>query len=249
VKVREHFDEKADSYYEHVYLSGKKNHHVHNQQVRREYFRGLIYEHQARQNGLGLDIGAGPGSITIVLAQGGFDTYAVDLSFRMLRNNRKYAGNDAKLAQCSAESLSYKNGAFDIVTAAGVLEYVDDDNKALGEILRVLKPGGTLIISVPIKESALSAHARKFLVRLLFKKDIAPFHHKHYTPERFREKVEKAGYRLETSTSHHFVFFPLDYLVPNLSVRFDYILTRLFAKSSALGRFGKTYIVSARKPS
>ena len=248
MKVREHFDEKADSYFEHVYLSGKKNHHVHNQQVRRTYIRGLIGELRVQQDGLGLDIGSGPGSIAMYLAQAGFDTCAIDLSFRMLLNNRKYAGNGVKLAQCSAESLCYEDEAFDVVTAAGVLEYVEDDSKVLGEILRVLRPGGTMIISVPIGESAVSAHVRRILFRLLFNKEVDPFHHKHYTREEFREKVDEAGFRHESNISHHFVFFPFDYLVPGLSVRFDYSLTRLFGKSSTLGRFGKTYIVSAIKP-
>lgn len=248
VKVKEHFDRKADNYYEHVYLSGKNNHHVHNQQVRRTYFRDLICEHQVRQDSLGLDIGAGPGSITIDLAQGGFETYAIDLSFHMLLNNRKNAGNDVKLAQCSAESLCYQDGAFDLVTAAGVLEYVEDDSRVLSEILRVLKPGGTLIISVPVKESVVSSQIRKIFVSLVFKMEIDRFHHKHYIPRRFLEKVETAGYRLESSISHHFVFFPLDYLAPNLSIYFDNILTRLFSRNRTIGRFGKTYIVSVMKP-
>jgi ubiquinone/menaquinone biosynthesis C-methylase UbiE len=69
----------------------------------------------------------------------------------MLINNRQNTGSFVKQSQCSADAICYKDNSFDVVTAAGVLEYVANDQRMLGEIMRVLKPGGMLIISVPTK--------------------------------------------------------------------------------------------------
>jgi len=46
-------------------------------------------------------------------------------------------------------SLSYKDEAFDIVICSEVLEHIPKDEKAVKELLRVLKHKGTLAISVP----------------------------------------------------------------------------------------------------
>ena len=45
------------------------------------------------------------------------------------------------------QKLPYKNNSFDCVIFAGVLQYIPDKNKAIKECFRVLKKGGTLIIS------------------------------------------------------------------------------------------------------
>ncbi len=43
--------------------------------------------------------------------------------------------------------LPYPNQYFDVIVSNGVLEHVDDDKSSLYEIVRVLKPGGTLVIT------------------------------------------------------------------------------------------------------
>ncbi|MFH1149759.1 MAG: methyltransferase domain-containing protein [Actinomycetota bacterium] len=47
--------------------------------------------------------------------------------------------------------LDLPSGEFDWLFCYHVLEHVDDDEKALSEMFRVLKPGGTAVISVPIR--------------------------------------------------------------------------------------------------
>jgi len=245
--VQQHFDSKANRYYEHYYRSGRLNCYVHNQQMRRQYFRNVILANGTPGGGMALDVGSGPGSIALDLLERGWETFCVDVSFKMLLHNRKNTRSATKLTQCSADALSYKDDTFDIVTAAGVLEYVRDDSKALREIVRVLKPGGTLIISVPIGK-AMSSYIRMYLARLLFKRETNPFCRKGYTVKNFRKDVEEVGFTVRTSISHHFVFFPVDYLFPNISVQLDYFLTSILGKTSLLGSLGKTLIISAIKP-
>lgn len=51
-----------------------------------------------------------------------------------------------------AQQLSYADASFDLVTHTEVLEHVPDDARALAELLRVLRPGGTMIFTVPMHE-------------------------------------------------------------------------------------------------
>jgi ubiquinone/menaquinone biosynthesis C-methylase UbiE len=51
--------------------------------------------------------------------------------------------------QGDALGLPFADGAFDRVIAAEVLEHIDDDTAALRELVRVLRPGGTMAVTVP----------------------------------------------------------------------------------------------------
>ncbi|HEV7491594.1 MAG TPA: class I SAM-dependent methyltransferase [Rhodanobacteraceae bacterium] len=50
------------------------------------------------------------------------------------------------------QRLTYENASFDLVTHTEVLEHVPDDARAIGELLRVLRPGGAMIFTVPMHE-------------------------------------------------------------------------------------------------
>jgi ubiquinone/menaquinone biosynthesis C-methylase UbiE len=247
-ELREYFDQKARSYDEHVYLSGTKDCYVYNQQRRRDFFRRLIrgLRDGEASPGLALDIGSGPGTIAQELRSRGFRTHCIDLSFGMLLQNRENNGEEVSLAQCSADALCYRDDSFDVVTAAGVLEYVPDDRRVLHEILRVVRPGGTLIISVPVREWLF--WLRKQVVTRVAGKRRPHFHHKRYTPIAFRRQLEEAGFSVKATVAHQFVFFPFDYLFPELSTRLDRALTRRLSGSSRFALFGKTFIVEATKP-
>jgi SAM-dependent methyltransferase len=55
----------------------------------------------------------------------------------------------AAAASADATRLPFADGAFDAIIAAEILEHVPDDTAALAEIARVLRPGGTLAVTVP----------------------------------------------------------------------------------------------------
>ena len=58
-----------------------------------------------------------------------------------------------------AETLPFPAGAFDLVTCQTVLQHVADPAAALGEMLRVLRPGGLLLLSEPDNGASLVAQA------------------------------------------------------------------------------------------
>jgi SAM-dependent methyltransferase len=59
------------------------------------------------------------------------------------------AENGAGVVQGDALHLPFPDGAFDRVIAAEVLEHIPDDNSAMHELARVLRPGGTMAVTVP----------------------------------------------------------------------------------------------------
>jgi SAM-dependent methyltransferase len=52
--------------------------------------------------------------------------------------------------QADLRKLPFDDNSYDFVYASHVLEHVDDDRRALAEIVRVLRPGGVAILPVPI---------------------------------------------------------------------------------------------------
>lgn len=54
--------------------------------------------------------------------------------------------------------IPFPENSFDIVFCNHVLEHVDDDHKAMKEMLRVLKPGGWGIIQVPLDEKRIATY-------------------------------------------------------------------------------------------
>ncbi len=101
-----------------------------------------------------LDIGCGAGVDSIMAAQlvGAAGTVTgIDLVHEMLaraRANARLAGIDnVTFLESSAEKLPFPDGSFDAVISNGVFNLVVDKVKALGEVFRVLKPGGRLLLA------------------------------------------------------------------------------------------------------
>lgn len=101
-----------------------------------------------------LDCGVGNGCLTIALAslmKGTADFHAIDTSAEMLvqaKSVMQHADLDPHLQQADVISLPYEDQSFDVVMAAHVLEHLPDPQRALAEMVRVLKPGGMVFLCV-----------------------------------------------------------------------------------------------------
>ena len=54
------------------------------------------------------------------------------------------------LVHADLTELPFEDDSFDLIVCAHVLEHVQDDRRAIGELFRVLRPGGFAIVQVPI---------------------------------------------------------------------------------------------------
>ena len=100
-----------------------------------------------------LDVGCGPGSLTIPAARKvgkGGKVAGIDASPEMIEvaiRKAKKQHLDIDLRVAPVEALPFGDGEFDVVLSSLMLHHLPDDVKAQGlaEIIRVLKPGGRLI--------------------------------------------------------------------------------------------------------
>jgi SAM-dependent methyltransferase len=93
-----------------------------------------------------LDIGCGTGYVANLYASGGANVTAVDIADRSVQLTRKRLelnGLRADVRQANAEQLPFDDASFDVVTSFGVLHHTPDTARALREVHRVLRPGGT----------------------------------------------------------------------------------------------------------
>ena len=92
-----------------------------------------------------LDIAAGTGSSSRPLADAGAEVIPLDFSKGMLEAGRK-RHPDLAFTHGDALALSFKDNEFDVTTISFGLRNTSDTLKALSESLRVLKPGGRMVV-------------------------------------------------------------------------------------------------------
>lgn len=96
-----------------------------------------------------LEIGCGLGVDLCDFARRGLDVTGIDIAPQAVEMSRRHlAVHGLKGSVCveNCEKLSIENDAFDIVYSSGVIQHTPDIEAAVGEIMRVLRPGGTLIV-------------------------------------------------------------------------------------------------------
>jgi ubiquinone/menaquinone biosynthesis C-methylase UbiE len=107
-----------------------------------------------------LDLGCGAGRDAFEMYRRGADVVAFDQDADELSRVRDVfvamaeAGEvpedaEADVKEGDALSLPFADGEFDRIVAAEILEHVPADIQALGELVRVLRPGGTIALTVP----------------------------------------------------------------------------------------------------
>jgi len=107
-----------------------------------------------------IDVGCGAGRHAFEAYRRGADVVAFDRDESELRsvetilramgdNGEAPAGASAQVVVGDALNLPYADETFDCVIASEILEHVPQDDAAIAELVRVLKVGGTLAVSVP----------------------------------------------------------------------------------------------------
>jgi SAM-dependent methyltransferase len=106
-----------------------------------------------------LDLGCGVGRHALLLARAGFEVTACDpapTGLRIARDAALAEGLDVRVHAARAAALPYGDAAFDHVLAFNVLPYDTPEGlrAAIGEIARVLRPGGSVLATMRSKRHA-----------------------------------------------------------------------------------------------
>lgn len=134
----------------------------------RHFFRLTLIEaliKNSLKKGVLLDAGCGDGSLSMRLAGRGFHIYAVDSSQEwcdIFKARLRNSNLEERIKIFCSPLLkgNFERGFFDCIICGEVLEHIDDDLETLKNFYLLLKRGGILILSVPLKNKGLDSWDR-----------------------------------------------------------------------------------------
>lgn len=161
---------------------------------RRRLFENLIREAGITPAAAVLDIGTGTGANLRLLRDMGFSNVTgIDPSSHAARwCAEKGLGS---VRQGDARALPLGDASIDFVMATDVVEHVEQDDLALKEIARVLKPGGLALITVPAFQSLWGLQ------------DVKSFHYRRYRRAPFLRQIAAAGLGVRDSFYFNYLLF------------------------------------------
>ncbi len=195
-----------------------------------------------------LDLACGPGIMIKGLRAKNYRVTAVDAAPDMVALAKNEAPNDA-MVTCEvgdAYALSVEDKSFDIVTAMGLIEYLDDEPKYMSETNRIIKDGGVAIITYPNVWSPWRIWNRflRFVTRFGKKPLLL---HREYTVKRTLAQFRAHGFEPTRVVYYNFklVPFPLDRYFPRFTVWTSKVFEHL--DRTPLKFLGTAFIVEATK--
>lgn len=263
--VRDFFDRDSEDYQLKHYGPGARSF----MSVRLERMLHAVDGLQLPTGALVLDAGCGPGDFLLEMLRRGFRAIGVDTSSRMLKQARHLLAaephaHEAELQQARIEQLPFADGCFDLVSSAGVLEYLAADAPAIRELSRVVRPGGHLLLPItnawspagwldaPVEwlkrrpsilglANRLRLRAGRPVLRARY------FQVRKQTRRGIRAELERAGMSLRAECYFHFLPWPrpVDKLFPRLTAALGVRMEPL--AETWLGPLGEGYLSLARK--
>ncbi len=133
--------------------------------------RGLVKFFEQRVGNVSgrkvLDVGFGSGGVAIAFNQAGAIAYGVDVDPELkdiAERNIIAHGAQADLHIYDGKKLPYPDSYFDFITSSSVLEHVSFPDLLLNDCLRVLKPSGRMLLSLPNKWYPKETHTLAYFV-------------------------------------------------------------------------------------
>ena len=142
-----------------------------------------------------LDAGCGSGRMLPMLRAFG-RPIGVDASLEGL-----HLGGHPGVARASLTGLPFRAGVFDAVVCLDAIEHVERDDVVLGELARVLRPGGLLVLTVPAYGWLFSRH------------DVALGHVRRYSGGELKRKLLASGVTVRYLSPFNTLLFPLAAIV------------------------------------
>ncbi|MEZ4861298.1 MAG: methyltransferase domain-containing protein [Caldilineaceae bacterium] len=151
-----------------------------------------------------LDVGAGTGLLTMMMAEdGASEVVGVDISPAMLEmaeylrlSSASKAARNVSFRLAAAQKMPFRNESFDVVICRLLLHHSHKPERILQEIKRVLKPGGTMVLAEllgaddPVKRATQNTiEARR-----------DPSHVAAYSVDQYRKLINQTGLTIETES-------------------------------------------------
>lgn len=168
-----------------------------------------------------LDVGTANGYLLEVAAEKGFEVYGTEISSSSLAiaklkfPDRIFAG--------TLEKQNFEADFFDVVTLTDVFEHLNDPQKTMTEIRRVLKPGGWLFVISPNSDS---------WTRKILGKNWMQYKHEHlfyFNRKSLQKILEQNNFKLKEFGNNH-KYFSLAYYAAYFQKYSLGILGKMFLK-------------------
>ena len=194
----------------HKELSGEydKRYSTDFSEVYSRYWNQQFLGHLPPNPGYILDCGCGDGDLSRELCLKGERIFGMDISKAMLLQGMARLGDNEKMEwiACPGEKMPFPSGVFDVVCFRGSLHHMSDERAALEEANRVLKTGGTLLLSEPNDDSISLRLPRSIVNRRMarFGND-----HKAFRSKPWLKTIEAAGFQINSTKYFSFLSQPL----------------------------------------
>ena len=135
-----------------------------------------------------LEIGCGQGNFLVQADQRGFDVTGVEYSSFACERARANLGGRGRILHGEITVLAHEAAAYDVCVLCDVIEHVRDPAGFLREILRLLRPGGVILVVTPSLDSwsarVLRSHWMEYKAEHLF----------YFSRETIRRQLATAGF-------------------------------------------------------
>jgi SAM-dependent methyltransferase len=134
----------------------------------------------------------------------GARTYGIDISEpTVVRARAAFRDNALKCAVSDVRELPFRDASFDAIYSMGTIEHFDETERAVDEIVRVLKPGGCAIVGVPNRHDPF---LRPLLATVLQALGLYAYgYEKSYSRRALRQLLEEAGLTVVAETAILFI--------------------------------------------
>lgn len=195
----------------------------------RHIIEGLIL----KQNEKIIDLGCGTGYYLFLLSNLPVKLNLTGFDFdekALMEAKVSLAGQDIKFVTGDLHKMPFKDESFDKAVASEVLEHVEDDERVLKEVFRILKPKGTLVISAPSINypflwdpvNWILQHFFGIHIKSGFFSGIWSGHLRLYDLAALKKKFEKVGFRIEVTEELTYWCLPFNHYLVNLVARLLY---------------------------
>ena len=154
-----------------------------------------------------LDIGSSEGAFLDYLNTHHLKFQGIDIDENALEFCRERGYGD-QVQYGNIKDIPFPPDSFDVATALDIVEHVDDDQKAMKEISRILVTGGLALVIVPAYQWLWSRN------------DVAYHHQRRYSKKAFLLLTESCGLRTEQWSYFNFFLFPVFILATMFSKLF-----------------------------
>jgi len=216
-----------------------------------------VMELLPEQLGRVLDVGCGPGVFVEGLLRRGATYTGIDISPQMIMEAQskfaRYKNVEFRLG--TIESLRLAANSYDHVIAVGLLEYLSDLGNELKAMFKVLRPGGTAVLTIPKRwhidrlTGDLTAPARA-IARLFAQGTSDGIPRVRLQPNELDQLSLQAGFRRVDGSLYYFTPFtyPLHRLAPKLCMKLNLPFNRWYkARDPIRSFFAHGYIGYYRK--